>query len=190
MNKFFDSLEPQILDEIFQYLFKIVEDPSVNGIRLKCSVIDCFGDLTLTSTNQIDKYILKMLDKVILSLDADFDNFDDIYQYKYSVELYVSCMSTLTSILQNQSLQTQNHLKNALINSLNKIASSLARIAAQLNSNEEIQLAMIGLIGDLCKFYPIEMVECFKVFFDFNYKFLCSIIILFSIYKYKTCENS
>jgi len=162
MNKFFDSLEPQILDEIFQYLFKIVEDPSVNGIRLKCSVIDCFGDLTLTSTNQIDKYILKMLDKVILSLDADFDNFDDIYQYKYSVELYVSCMSTLTSILQNQSLQTQNHLKNALINSLNKIASSLARIAAQLNSNEEIQLAMIGLIGDLCKFYPIEMVECFK----------------------------
>jgi len=167
MNDFFSSFSFQNLNGIFEILHKILNDNSVNGIRLRNSVIDCYGDIMLVPNQTIlDNFLLNIFESVIKAINTEFDHTEDIYQYKYAVEYYVSCMNTLSAALQaiyaQQPPRQKQKLIQTLIEFLNKIITSLARIATNFSMNEEIQLPLTGLIGDLCRYHPMEMLKSFK----------------------------
>ena len=186
MNDFFSSFSFQNLNGIFEILHKILNDNSVNGIRLRNSAINCYGDITLVPNQTIlDNFLLNIFESVIKAINTEFDHTEDIYQYKYAVEYYVSCMNTLSAALQaiyaQQPPRQKQKFIQTLLESLNKIITSLARIATNFSTNEEIQLPLTGLIWESLSISSYGDVEIFQSNFVFFMEFF-----IFQILPYLT----
>lgn len=162
-EKFIQSLSPDQMNAIMNTLFSIIEDQSEISVSLKHNVLDCFGDFVLAAGAKMSIFTDKILNAIVSALGSDLLNNPDIYQYKYAIQLYVSCMSALSSMLQVLCKPSMLQTRASFSKAIPIITNHLVLIASHLGTNEEIQMSMTALIGDMSRFFPNEMSMCSKV---------------------------
>ncbi|MEN2495624.1 MAG: Importin subunit beta-1 [Marteilia pararefringens] len=162
-TELFEMIGDQQLSKIMEDLKEIVLSNQEEAFSLKHLVLDCYGDLIMASSNSLFKFSQSILDTVMMALSSEFDVDSDVFQYKFAVQLYYSCMNSLCSLIQAFNNRTYPNNCQFIISALPDITKYILRIANCLNNDEDIQIALTGLIGDLSKFFPNEMVSCFKI---------------------------